>query len=97
MASIIVLVAVHLAAFLFFAINYLRFDVGLKDSASVFESAANEAISHLEKSGPNSELLFQPTFDRFVFVLLDAWRWDFLFSPSTPMNFLKEYADIFKL
>jgi hypothetical protein len=32
----------------------------------------------------------QPKFDRFVYFLLDAWRWNFLFSEHTEMSFLKQ-------
>ena len=83
------LIAAHLAAFIFFALNYLRLNVGLKKSQSVYKSQAEEAKLNLKSIAPDLQLPDKPAFDRFAFVLLDAWRWDFLFSSSTPMPFLK--------
>lgn len=69
--------ALHVAALSLFALKYLRFDV--KSSPSGDQKIAVET----GESDPEK-------FDRFVFFLLDAWRWDFLFSEGTEMTFLKQ-------
>lgn len=85
----ILLSAVHLGALAFFAINYLRFDVKSVNDSNLVEIPDNlrqkldEIVDKNEPTGP-------PQFDRFVFFLLDAWRWDFLFSEGTGMEFLKQ-------
>lgn len=91
----IILSLLHLAALAFFALKYLRFDVKtavdlktltIPDKLTpIFERIQSE-IGKLEEE--------PPTFDRFVFFLLDAWRWNFLFSESTEMQFLKKYAGL---
>lgn len=74
----------HLAALTFFALKYLRFDVksSLNDSVEISENLRQKIDEiNLEET--------KPQFDRFVYFLLDAWRWDFLYSESTNMEFLK--------
>ena len=87
---LLVLIAAHLGAFFFFALNYLRFDVGIKINDSAYVKEAEEAVSVLKNKFSKHSPSSVPVFDRFAFVLLDAWRWDFLFSSTTPMNFLKK-------
>jgi hypothetical protein len=74
---LIVLIAVHLAASILFALNYLRFDVGLKNFDSVYSKEASTTISHLKMNFSYPTTPSGPVFDRLAFVLLDAWRWDF--------------------
>ncbi len=87
---LILLAAVHFIAFAFFALNYLRFDAGIQNSSSAYKMETAEALIHLEKKLKLPITPSSPEFDRFAFVLLDAWRWDFLLSPSTPMSYLKK-------
>lgn len=84
-----VLIAVHLAAILYFALNYLRFNVGLNGAESIYKSESERAISKVEAAFPEISAR-KVTFDRLAFILLDAWRWDFLLSADTPMTFIKE-------
>lgn len=71
-----VLGALHVAALGLFAFKYLRFD--MKSSGS-----GEQIPVELEDNEPQK-------FDRFIYFLLDAWRWDFLFSEGTEMTFLKQ-------
>lgn len=86
-----VLSVLHLGALAFFALKYLRFDfkssVDLKQSdIPVKLTWTFERIQFEIEKEPEE----QPKFDRFVYFLLDAWRWNYLFSEGTEMNFLKE-------
>ncbi len=84
-----VLIAVHLAAVLFFALNYLRFNVGLGGAESIYHKESALAGEKIDAAFPNIPER-KVTFDRFAFILLDAWRWDFLLSADTPMSFIKQ-------
>lgn len=82
---------VHLAALIYFALKYLRFDI--KSSQDVNMENISEHLkakfelidSELVKESDSEK----PEFDRFVFFLLDAWRWNFLFHENTVMINLK--------
>lgn len=93
---------VHLVALCHFALNYLRFDV--KSSNSSTGQPRNQIISNfierideeiLKVKMKNVNVNVKPKFDRFVFFLLDAWRWNFLFNSEEEteaegqMKFLK--------
>ena len=56
---------------------------------SVYESIPNDAVINLKTKTSNFAISSKLAFDRFAFVLLDAWRWGFLFSRAIQMNFLK--------
>ena len=82
----------HLSSLIFFALKYLRFDVKSSNkpiSIDDLESYSNiktalKSISEMKIDGNRP-----PSYDRMVFFMLDAWRWDFLFSERTEMKFLK--------
>ena len=91
---------VHLVALSHFALNYLRFDVKSTNSStgqarspiiSKFIERIDEEILKIKIKNVN----VKPKFDRFVFFLLDAWRWNFLFNSGEEtetegqMKFLK--------
>ena len=86
------LVALHFAALSFFALKYLRFDVksrtGNVEDNSEMSPSVKVAIDIISKEIEKAEIV-QPTFDRFVFFLLDAWRWDFLFNERSEMKYLQ--------
>jgi hypothetical protein len=75
----------HLGVLTFFALKYLRFDVKSSNDSSYVE--INENLRKKIDEIKMEEV--KPQFDRFVYFLLDAWRWDFLFSEGTNMEFLK--------
>ena len=81
----IFLSGLHLGALAFFALKYLRFDVKSSNESNSVDIPENlrQKIEEIR----NEET--KPQFDRFVYFLLDAWRWDFLFSERTNMEFLK--------
>ena len=84
----------QVAALTMFALKYLRFDVKSSSAndppiAPQNESLVREIEKELDKAGDGGEVDGNGKFDRFVYFLLDAWRWDFLFSEGTEMNYLK--------
>lgn len=96
MSSVVIkltLAVLHLSALIYFALKYLRFDVRTEVTNStatefpeIIKSAINsisEEIDSIDTSPP------PPIYDRFVFFLLDAWRWNFLFDERTEMKYLQ--------
>jgi len=89
---------VHLVALGFFALKYLRFDVkstspeastGIRappEEGSILASVLDSIDAELSELGQVPE----PTFDRFVLFILDAWRWNYLFNEQTVMPFVKK-------
>lgn len=75
------LAALHVAALSLFALKYLRFDV---------KSSSSSSGEQIKSENDNEFSVSAPKFDRFVYFLLDAWRWDFLFSERTEMTYLKQ-------
>lgn len=89
----LVLSVVHLAALAHFALKYLQFDVRnhrLESTSSVLTKII-ESISVTQEFSTSTEKVSEmsPVYDRFVYFLLDAWRWDFLFNERTEMKYLK--------
>lgn len=81
----------HLGALTFFALKYLRFDI--KSSVDLEAEDISEKLTSIFEriqAEIEKEIEESPKFDRFIYFLLDAWRWNFLFSEKTEMNFLKE-------
>lgn len=82
----------HIAALSLFALKYLRFDVKSTIQSDTLSPQNEALINEVEKQLNDVNVTDgDAKFDRFVFFLLDAWRWDFLFSEGTEMNFLKGY------
>lgn len=92
---------VHLGALCFFALNYLRFDIKssgppLGQQAQKRSQTISKLLEQIDeeilKVKSESFLGSKPKFDRFVFFLLDAWRWNFFFNANeeeSQMKFLK--------
>lgn len=85
----ILLSVLHLGSLTFFALKYLRFDVKSTNDSNLADIPKNLRQNFEEVINKNKEE-GGPQFDRFVYFLLDAWRWDFLFSEKTKMEFLKK-------
>lgn len=86
----VIMSLLHLGSLALFALKYLRFDVKSEvDLKSL--TIPDELKPTFERIQVEIDKLAeeQPKFDRFVYFLLDAWRWNFLFSEGTEMTFLK--------
>ena len=83
--------AVHLAALLFFAVKYLRFDIKSSQEINfeIISDNLKRKFESIDLELEKEKVPEKPEFDRFVFFLLDAWRWNFLFNENTVMENLK--------
>ncbi len=88
----VALALLHLSGLTLFALKYLRFDVrsevaDQKELPQTIKNAIESVSRELAEISLRSSTL--PVHDRFVFFLLDAWRWNFLFNERTEMKYLQ--------
>jgi hypothetical protein len=90
---LLLLIFFQLTSIIYFGFGFLKFD---KISNSInFNSNQNLKFPILEQTIQAQLKKFEdklktPIYDRLVFFVIDAWRWDFIFSPNTPMQFIKQ-------